>query len=371
MTPVRRRAASPTHGAIRRWLHAFHLYVGVTAGLLVVMAGLSGSALVFRDEIEAQAHPERFFSTLDGARVSLDAVMQSVSNAFPDDRPFTIRMPRAPNETYLVKLNGAHDRFVYVDPHSGNIVGTQRQIDSVLGWIDLLHTELLAGDAGKTVLGIAALLLSGLCLTGLVLWWPRNGRIGQGLAVRWSARGKRLNFDLHRVSGIYASLFLLLTALTGAAFVFDKAASRLVNAFTASAPRAAAPRVEPPGAAPRPLSLDLLVERANRALNAPTLWISLPQNPHAPLVLRKKMPQEFHPNGRSFVYVDPFSGRVLQVSPARSAPLGTRIVDLFYPLHVGAIGGTTTRIVQGVVGVVPTLLMITGVVMWAQRRKRR
>lgn len=46
-----------------------------------------------------------------------------------------------------------------------------------------------------------------------------------------------MNFDLHRATGIYAALFLLLTASTGTAFVFNETAIDLVDAVTASPPR--------------------------------------------------------------------------------------------------------------------------------------
>ena len=373
MTTHRRTHPPPQSmpGAARRLVFKLHLYTGLLAGLLLVLSGLTGSALVFREELETLAHPERRVAADQGERVALDAVLQTVRRAYPDDRPFAIRMPRTPQEAYLIKLNGAHDRFVYLDPYNGRILGTHRQNQSVLGWIALLHTQLLAGEAGKTALGLGGLLLTGLCVTGLVLWWPRSGKISQGVSIRWSARWKRLNFDLHRVSGFYTSLFLLLTASTGAAFVFNKTAVGLVDAVTASAPRAAPPRVEPGRSGIPVPSLDMLLRQADRALPAPTTWISLPQTPDAPLAVRKKLPQERHPNGRNFVYLDPHSGRVLQVEHALASPLGTRVFNTFYPLHIGTVAGTPTRVLQVIAGLAPTLLWVTGLIMRASRRQRR
>ncbi len=353
----------------RRFVFKLHLYTGLLVGLLLVLSGLSGSVLVFREEIEAFAYPELLVTTAQGERVAVDEVLQTVQRAYPEDRPFAIRIPRTPQQTYLVKMNSAHDLFVYVDPYSGRILGAHRQKNSATGWVSLLHTELLSGKAGETALGIGGLLLIGLCATGLVIWWPRNGKISQGFKVQWSARWKRLNFDLHRASGVYAALFLLITASTGAAFVFNETAIGLVDAVTASPPRAAPPRSVPSRAGMPARSLDTLLHQADRVLPAATTWISLPQTPQAPLVVRKKLPQEFHPNGRNFVYLDQHSGRVLQAEHALAAPLGTRIFNTFYPIHTGAIGGTPTRVLQVIVGLAPLLLLVTGFVMWKNRRK--
>ena len=358
-------------GTARRILFKVHLYTGLLVGLLLVVSGLTGSALVFQEEIEVLAHPELLVTAGQGERIALDAVLQTVRRAYPGDRPFVVRMPRTPQQTYMIRLNNAHDRLVYVDPYSGSILGAHRQDQSVMGWISLLHTDLLAGETGETAIGIGGVLLIGLCVTGLLLWWPRNGKISQGFKVQWSARWKKLNFDLHRASGVYAALFLLLTASTGIAFVFNEAAIALVDAVTASAPRAAPPRVEPARPDIPARALDTLLLQADRVLAAPTTWISLPQTPHAPLVVRKKLPREWHPNGRNFVYLDPHSGRVLQVEHAPAAPRGTRVFNTFYPLHTGAIAGTPTRVLQVIVGLAPTLLLITGFVMWKNRVKRR
>lgn len=355
----------------RRLVVKLHLYSGLFAGLLLVVTGLSGSVLVFREELEVLAYPQLRVSNGSGERVALADVVATVQRAYPADKPFAIRMPRAPHKTYLVKLNSAHDRFVYVDPYDGRILGAHQQSESVLGWLALLHTELLAGEAGETVVGVGGLLLLGLGATGLAIWWPRNGKLSQGFKVQWSAHWKRLNFDLHRATGIYAVLFLSVAAATGAAFVFNETAIDLVDAVTASAPRPPAPHIAPDRSGAPVRTLDALLHAADHALPLPTTWISLPQTPTAPLVVRKKRQDEAHPNGRNFVYLDPGSGAMLRVERDLLAPRGTRVFNTFYPLHVGAIAGTPTRILQVGAGLAPLVLLVTGVVMWANRTRRK
>ncbi|MFX9612122.1 PepSY-associated TM helix domain-containing protein, partial [Acinetobacter baumannii] len=84
----------------------------------------------------------------------------------------------------------------------------------------------------------------------------------------------------------------------------------------------------------------------------------------APFVVRKRFPAELHPNGRSFVYVDQYDGEVLLVENALRSPLGTRLVNLFYPIHIGLWGGLPTRILQVLIGLTPAVLFITGLLMW-------
>ena len=356
---------------VRRVVFNLHLYTGLAAGLLLMLSGLTGSLLVFREEIETLAYPELMKTVPRDESVSLQTVLQTVRRAYPQDKPFSIRLPRTPQQTYLVRMNNAHDLLVYADPYSGHILGAQRQEDTFTGWIALLHTELLSGERGEIVLGIGAVLLACMGVTGLILWWPRNGKMMPGFKIQWSAHWKKINFDLHRASGIYAALFLLIAALTGFSLVFNKSVAGLIYAVTQSPARATPPRSGLPQAIPSP-SLDVLSQQAHDILpEAAITWINFPQTPTAPWVVRKKLPQESHPNGRNFIYFDQYTGRVLQVEKIAEASMGTRINNVLYPLHTGVIAGTPTRILQVATGFAPSVLFITGFVMWKNRRPGR
>lgn len=355
---------------VRRVIFNLHLYTGLAAGLLLVLSGLTGSLLVFREEIEGLVYPELMKTAPRDERVPLQAVLEAVGRAYPQDRPFSIRMPRTPQQTYVVRMNGAHDLFVYADPYSGKVLGAHRQEDTFMGWIGLLHTELLSGERGETILGIGAVLLVCMGMTGIILWWPRHGKISPGFKIQWSAHWKKVNFDLHRASGIYAALFLLITAFTGVSLVFNKSVVGLINVVTQSPARPAPPLSEPPRAGVPTSSLDALLQQADHILPTATItWINFPQTPQAPWVVRKKLPQESHPNGRNFIYFDQYTDRVLQVENTATAPLGTRIYNVLYPIHIGVIGGIPTRILQVIIGLALPVLFITGFVMWKNRRK--
>ena len=369
---------------VRRIIFNFHLYVGLTAGLLLVLSGLTGSMIVFREEIEELMHPELLETVARDEQVPIQSVLEAARQAYPYDKLLSIRMPRTPQQTYLLKMNGPHDLFVYADPYSGALLGSHRQEDTFIGWIALLHTELLIGESGKTILGISALLLICMIVTGFFLWWPPNGKgqngkgrngrarkILRGFKIDLAAPWKKVIFDTHRAIGIYTSLFLLIIAFTGVSLVFNKTVTDLTNILTVSPPRPApplSPSVRTAGAAP---ALDELLLRADRILPGATTWINFPQTSQAPLVIRKKMPEEFHPNGRSFVYFDQYTGEVLLAEKASAAPTGTRVYNTFYPIHTGVIGGASTRIIQMIIGFSPLILLVTGYVMWRNRRKTK
>lgn len=354
---------------LRRLIFNAHLYIGLATGFFLVLSGLTGSLLVFREEIEALNHRELMETKLRGERASLQAILDRVRCAYPHEELLSVRMPRTPEQTYLLKMSGSSGLFVYADPYSGKLLGALRQEETFMGWIALLHAQLLCGERGKTVLGVSALLLVCMSITGLMLWWPLNGRWSRGLKIDWQAPWKKLLFDIHRTTGIYVFLFLLIIGFTGASLVFNQSVAELVNFLTASPSRTAPPQLHPPAAAGSALPIDDLLLQAEHILPVPATWINFPQTPQAPLVVRKKMPEELHPNGRSFIFFNPYTGEVLRAENGVTAPVGTRIYNSFYPLHIGISGGMTTRVLQVIIGFSPLVLLATGYLMWRNRRR--
>ena len=52
---------------IRRIVFNVHLYIGLAAGLFLVLSGLTGSMIVFREEIEALLHSELMEAAVAGS----------------------------------------------------------------------------------------------------------------------------------------------------------------------------------------------------------------------------------------------------------------------------------------------------------------
>jgi uncharacterized iron-regulated membrane protein len=79
-------------------------------------------------------------------------------------------------------------------------------------------------------------------------------------------------------------------------------------------------------------------------------------------------PEDRTPGGRSQVYVDQYSGKVLSVQSSRMAPAGTRLVNLNRALHTGDIGGIPTKLLACLMSLAVAVQAFTGVVMWWKRR---
>jgi uncharacterized iron-regulated membrane protein len=354
-----------------RWIH---LVAGLCAGLPLAVAGLTGTVLVYRHELDALLHPKLLRVEPGHERVALDVVVAAARAAAPPAPPALLRLPRSPAEAVEVTTAGADPLQIYVDPYRGTVLGSRRASETLPNLLFRVHTTLLAGAAGERVMGAAALLLLVLLTTGVVAALPARGGgvrwLRDAMAIQRGAGPRRLVFDLHRAPGLWSLGLLAVLALTGTGLVFHEAAAVLLDGITASTPRPTPPLLA--GAGGTPLPLDALVGRALREVpGGVATHVTLPASPAAPLVVRLKLPAELHPNGRSFVYLDPRNGEIRAVEHALHAPAGTRLHNLLYPLHIGRWGGPASRIAYALAGLMPLLLLATGLGMWWNRAGRR
>jgi len=115
----------------------------------------------------------------------------------------------------LIGKNGI-ERRVYVDRGSPKILKTEIEEDRPMRVIFHLHGELLLGTRGSMIVELVASWAIVMILTGIYLWWPRNADGFAGvLYPRIHAGGRRFWRDIHAVTAIWISAFLLFMLISG------------------------------------------------------------------------------------------------------------------------------------------------------------
>jgi uncharacterized iron-regulated membrane protein len=348
-----------------------HLWVGLTLGLLAAISGLSGSAMVFGPELEAWLHPRAWHAAPhapDAQPVGMQAVADVLRKAHPASKLQIIRTPLHANGVYEAWLDEGTLR-VTVDPYSGQILSSHHATRSLLGWMYFLHTELFISERGAIIMGWSGIGLFVLSLTGIVVWWPRKGN--RRAAFSWRTRtARRPGYQLHRFAGWLASLFLCIISVSGVALVFPEITTRVLESVFQK-PQGEKPTSRAQQRVPD-VSLDAAIASAQQALpGARVTRITPPSKANAPIIVRLRFPEEIHPNGQSNVYIDRHSGRVLRADDARVAARSQRLMNLPYPLHIGRWGGILSRVLHFLLGLVPAVLYVTGLMMWGSRLRRR
>ena len=188
----------------------------------------------------------------------------------------------------------------------------------------------------------------------------RSKRLSAGFTIRFKARNKHLvNYDFHQFIGVISVIFLIFAGITGTMMVFKKPIATL--GYTVSGITQPIKVLSTPQNNINKLSLDYFLEQANIALpdGKPTIIIPASSD-KAPVVVRKRLAGDLNRNGKSYIYLDQYSGEVLKVKNILNSPWIDRLLAMLYPLHIGSYGNSILRLIYLFFGLVPAILFVTG-----------
>jgi len=220
---------------LRRALFQVHLWTGVATGVYMIFISLTGSAVVFRRDLN-----QRLLGNIPANELAADArrlpdaeFRAAVLKQYPGYTITRIAVSRrrlSPNEVRMTKDGKElQERF---SPYSGADMGAAHpRAVAVMEWFTDLHDNLLKGETGRKVNAVGGALLCVLCISGLVIWWRASGAWYKGFFFNPRSGWKRINFDLHAALGFWGLLILVLWGVSGIYFGFPDPFMKVVDYF--------------------------------------------------------------------------------------------------------------------------------------------
>lgn len=352
----------------RKALFQFHLWGGLILGLYFAVVCLTGSIVVYKKELERLQIPRLVKVEPSNESGSFAAMVKLVERSYPGHQLQNAFLYEEPGVSWSFRLQGKQGRVqAYVDPYRVRLLGQDTYQDKFLQWVYDLHTDLLLGSTGSLLNGWGAFLLTAMCLSGIVVWWPGLRYWRKGFEWARGARWKRQNYDLHKLSGLGSFALLVLLAVTGAYWSFPKQYESFLAWATQSPSKQNPPTVvETPGKSRA--SLDQVLAAARAAIPGGEMTLFRFSNksgvPHS---LHKRLPGDWRTQGDNVAYVHPQSAEVVRVDYHRDLHLGVRLQRDIYGLHFGTFWGHPTRVLWIALGVVPLLLFVSGALMYWNR----
>lgn len=360
-----------------------HRWLGLTLGLVLVLAGLSGSLLVFHYEIDGALNPQLFRNRAACAvPLDVDGAVAALRRTWPTAKVSFVTMPEHDGASYGLLFNaaGAGVNEAMLDSCSGALLGS-RDRDAIafdrphlMPLLQRWHFTLLQGKAGRAALGYLGLAWAALVLAGLVLAWPsrRSGAAGwkRALSVRLDHNAYRGHHDLHRSAGLLAAVPLLIAALTGFYNGLPELTRGVVGqvAEVASEHRSIArPAL---GQGETAISWEQARAVAARHIGAGAQLVALSRLPERGLFqARLRRADDWQRTGTLRLFIDIRNGALVETVNPLSSNGGDRFLAALFPLHSGQFGGVPGRWLVALSGLLPALFFITGLSTWILRRK--
>jgi uncharacterized iron-regulated membrane protein len=341
---------------MRKLLLKLHLWTGLAAALPLIIVGVTGALLVYGEEIDRAVDRQLFYVTPGTERLPAQVLLETVQAAYPAEKFVGCSPPSEANRSYMFYSTGRN--YMYVDPYTGRVLGAKALHTGLRRKMFLIHSQLMAGKVGHTIVVASTIISIFLIVTGVVLWWKFKI-----FGVKWRAGWWRLNFDLHSVLGLYSAVVFLILSVTGVAIAYESAV------YPAILRASGAPPVRPPTqSVPRDaptISLDTAIAAGERQLpGARVTVVGLPVKPTDVFSVYGRYPEDTAASGKSRVRVDRYTGDVLSYKSTREANWGQYLVDTMESIHFGDIFGTPTRIIAFVISLLVAGQVVSGVVIW-------
>ncbi len=364
---------------LKKLIAQIHLWLGLVAGLIIIIIALSGAIYCFAPELQNLTQPYRKVPQQNTVFLPPVQIKQIAEKELPGKAAKRIYYGHKEQSVQvLFRDKEKYSYSVFIDPYNGHVLNVRNNKKDFFSVILDLHRTLLI-PYGHEVVRWSTVAFFIIIVSGLVMWWPRN-KLGvkQGFTIKLRASPKRLNYDLHRVLGFYASWVILLTVFTGLVFAFDSFAD-LTYKLTGS--KGSIVQKKPP------VSDTTLLSNAD-ALNS--VWANVQHDLHHryaamlfvlpvkktdPLLLRAN-PESKTLYKTDFRYFNPntaqeIPGAYVWGNYTDAKTVADNIKRMNYDIHTGAAWGLPGRIAIFFAALIIASLPVTGFLIWLGRRRKQ
>ncbi len=350
-----------------------HSVLGLVAGLGLLVIGLSGSILMFSDEIDALLRPEDVRVDPAGRpRLPYDELFGKVAHALPGHELTGWSVdpadPAAADQAWMQR-HGDAERWLgaSIDPYTGRILSRPAEsTEHFTGWLLELHYTFFADHAGLLVAGLLAVILMFLGVSG---FWLYRDFFSSFFRLRWKSSARILFSDLHKFVGINSVIFNLILGFTGGWWNLSHLIGHLLEDEHVEVVKAG-----PLMPVRRWASVDAMITGATQTIPGfTTYYFGLPREEGDKLVLHGQHGSAGPLRGLygSSVTFDPLTGRMEDHLDLSKASVWAQVYDSFMPMHYGTFGGWPIRILWCLGGLAPGVLAISGFVIWRSRQRKR
>jgi uncharacterized iron-regulated membrane protein len=363
------RGAGTLSPSRRSLLLNLHLWLGLSLGGLLALIGLSGSAMIFRFELERLCFPALLRTHSEPGPVDYDTCMRAARAVNAAKTVRSVRLPVRADDTleWLTIPAGettkVHATYVYTDSFTCSVLGTRGPKKDVMSFLVNFHHALFLGKAGAVVQVVAAIATLTLIVVGLILWLPKTWT--------WSRmRPRASSRPLHYAIGFWAFLPLLIIAPTGAYMAWRvEIAQALLHepdakAVVSSSKTTAA--AEPPSG-----YLNAAIATARQARPETVLRsVTLPQKVSSGVSILYQLPGEYGRaanNTMTLKLGKDGSLHVASIVEARSGSRLRRLLNGLMEVHYGEFAGIGSRLLWCATGFAPAVLFGSGLLMWRRR----
>ncbi|WP_222538224.1 PepSY-associated TM helix domain-containing protein [Pedobacter polysacchareus] len=366
------------------WTGQLHLWLGLTSGLFVCFLGITGCILAFEREIENITQPYRFTKVEQRALMAPSLLKKIADEALPGKHAHSVgyQAGKSSQVVYFAE-SPSYYWIVFLNPYTGEVLKVKNMEDDFFRIMIMGHYYLwLPAHIGQPILASATLMFLFLLISGLVLWWPKNKAASKKrFSIKWNAKWKRVNYDLHNVLGFYMTWILIFIAISGLVMGFQWFAKsvywissggdqmkQFAESYSDTTQVNSLKGTQP--------AMDILWAKTLKGLPGYTggLEVHVPENAKSAIEVAINPDTDTYWKA-DYLYYDQYTLKEMEVTHSfgklKNASAADKITRMNYDIHVGAIAGLPGKILAFLASLIAASLPITGFLIWRGRKKKK
>ncbi|MBB6129830.1 PepSY-associated TM helix domain-containing protein [Mucilaginibacter lappiensis] len=355
-----------------------HRWLGFISGLVVFIVSVTGCLFCFQDEIQDAFCSYRKVEVqhkpfLDPSVLKAEALKGHKGGTatymyyYGVDRPAGI----------LVNVPKNGMLYVYLNPYTGKVTHIENPAKNFFIVVEFIHLYLLLPPKiGSLVVGISVIIFMVIMITGLILWWPkRKSDRKRSFNIKWNGRWRRVNYDLHNVLGFYATSIALILSITGLSMVFESVregiytTANLGRSYLSEKEVLKSDSLLKSKVNGKPVIDQVFAMAQARSPKAEMFSINEDASAAGTIGINAYAQTLHYYKSDEFIF-EKYTGKLLKQTPHDKKSPGMKMNNMNYDLHVGQIGGLTTKIIAFLVSLICASLPITGFIIWLGKRKK-
>jgi len=364
---------------VKKEIGKIHLWLGLTSGLVVFVVAINGCLYAFQAEIQELTQPYRRIEKKDTPLLSPSELKEIAIKELPGKKVHSALYEQGDRSVVVsfYDFDPLYYYLVYIDPYDGRVLRVKNMSYDFFYQVLQGHFYLWLPPAiGQPVVATATLVFVVMLITGIVLWWPKRNKTKQRFTIKWSAKWRRKNYDLHNVLGFYTTWIALILALTGLVWGFEWFASSVYQLAGG----------DKKIIYEEPLSIKLSDDIISNPVDK--LWVQLKEeNPgvdilemHFPTSDTTSLAVTINPDRKTYWKSDYrfFDQYTLKELPSNQiygklsdASVADKLIRMNYDIHTGAILGLSGKILAFFASLLCASLPITGFYIWYGRKYKK
>lgn len=355
-------------GMKKRLVLRIHSIAGLFSGLFIILMSISGSALVFHEELDTLQYPS--IATYPNKPVlPVDSCYRGLQRQYPHAQVSSCELAKDNRHPFIFSIydsaftSGRQPVQVFVHPQTAEILqvrgGSKDIRHNFMAWLSMFHNSFHLEKKGEWLLGFFAVVFVISLCTGLILYRKHI------LAVLLFRKRMFTKPQLHQLIGVYALLFNLVIGVSGywmQRYVFKKEFYQAQQPYT-------------PIRKPSPalfFNTDSALAEAGKSHPTFTPYVIYfaPTQSRKTAVYGSRSTNSFIHNKKfaDVLFLDS-AGGIAKTAFVTEIKPSDRYDIINAQIHFGRFGGWPVKALYSLLGLTGGILSITGFILWRKRSR--